>query len=162
MPCTGHSLNLVGKTAAECCPAAVSFFSLLEEVYVFFTSSTHRYQILTDKLSSSLTPLCIPKRLSETRWSCRADATRAFSLGYDRIKYALADIADDDDEKAVVRSQAEGLYDRMSTLETGLYSVFWYDILERFDATSKTLQDPKLDIKTAVAAHIYSVETRLF
>ena len=81
LPCTGHSLNLVGNTAAECCPAAVSFFSLLEEVYVFFTSSTHRYQILTDKLSSSVTPLCIPKKLSETIGG-RVEliyATRAFS-----------------------------------------------------------------------------------
>jgi len=39
----------------------------------------------------------------------------------------------------------------MSTLETELYCVFWYVILERSNATNKTLQDPKLDINTAVA-----------
>jgi len=68
LPCTGHSLNLVGKTAAECCSAAVSFFSVLEEVYVFSTSSTHRYQILLGKLLSSATPLYMPKKLPETRY----------------------------------------------------------------------------------------------
>lgn len=104
-----------------------------------------------DKLLSNATQLYIPKKLSETRWSCRVDATRAFSLGYNHMKDAFADIADDVDEKAVVRSQAESLYERMATLGTGLYSLFWYDILERFDATSKRLQDPKLDINTAVA-----------
>ena len=97
--------------------------------------------------------LYVPKKLSETRWSCRADATRAFTLGYSLIKDALIGITeDDDDEKTIVRSQAEGLCNRMSTLETGLYSVFWYDILERFNATCKILQDPQLDILTAVAS----------
>lgn len=58
--------GLVVKTAAECCPAALSFFSLLEEVYVFFTASTHRYEILMDKFSASETPLYISKKYSET------------------------------------------------------------------------------------------------
>lgn len=54
------------------------------------------------------------------------DATRAFcqGLGYDRIKVALADIADDVDEKAIVLAQAEGIHDHMSTLETGLYITY--------------------------------------
>ena len=60
-------------------------------------------------------------------------------------------IGDDDDEKAIVRSQVDGMYDRMSTLEVGLYAAFWNDILERVNATSKTLQNPKLDINTAIA-----------
>ena len=30
IPCTGHSLNLVVKAAAECCPASVAFFDCLE------------------------------------------------------------------------------------------------------------------------------------
>ena len=50
-----------------------------------------------------------------------------------------------------MRSQADGLYDRMSTLELGLFVAFWNDILERFHAFSRTLQDPKLDVNVAVA-----------
>ncbi len=30
-----NSLNLVGKAAAECCQAAISFFDFLEAIYVF-------------------------------------------------------------------------------------------------------------------------------
>jgi len=30
IPCVTHSLNLVGKAAAECCTAAVEFFDFLE------------------------------------------------------------------------------------------------------------------------------------
>ena len=39
----------------------------------------------------------------------------------------------------------------MCLLETGIYSVFWNDILERVNATSRKLQDSKLDLNAAVA-----------
>jgi len=151
VPCAGHSLNLVGKTAAESCTAAVSFFDFLQQVYVFFTASTHRYDVLISKLQSTGKALYVPKKLSEARWSCRADATRALVSGFDQIKEALSAIGDDEDEKATVRHQAGALYERMSALEVGLYCVFWNDILERFNATSRTMQDPKLDINAAIA-----------
>ena len=38
----------------------------------------------------------------------------------------------------------------MCLLETGIYSVFWNDILERVNATSRKLHDPKLDLNAAV------------
>lgn len=152
VPCTAHSLNLVGKTAAECCSAAVAFFDLLQQVYTFFTASTHRYEVLTQTLKSSAVPLYVPKKLSETRWSCRYDACKAFSTGYNLIQAALELLVVNEDEKAIVRSQAEGLSSRMSSLETGIYAAFWHEILERFNATSKALQDPQVDLNTAVAS----------
>ena len=153
IPCAGHSLNLVGKAAAECCAAAISFFDFLECLYVFFTASTHRYEILTNALRSTDRPgpVCIPKRVTTTRWSCRADATKALVQGYHEIRAALADIVDDPNEIPKVHSEASGLYDRMGTLETGIYSVFWNDILVRLNATSLKLQDPQLDLNAAVA-----------
>ncbi|XP_064113565.1 uncharacterized protein LOC135220224 [Macrobrachium nipponense] len=39
----------------------------------------------------------------------------------------------------------------MLKLETAIYVVFWHDILGRVDATSNTLQGPKLDLNRAVA-----------
>jgi len=35
VPCAAHSLNLVGKVAAECCSSAISFFNFLEAIYTF-------------------------------------------------------------------------------------------------------------------------------
>jgi len=37
IPRAGHSLNLVGQTAAECRQAPVAFFDFPEAIYVFFT-----------------------------------------------------------------------------------------------------------------------------
>lgn len=151
IPCTAHSLNLVGKNAAECCPSAVNFFYFLEKLYVFFTNSTHRWQVLTDALKASDASLTL-KRVTTTRWSCRADATKALKLGYHQIMSALEQISDDIEEKACIRCEAEGLVARLNQLETGIYTVFWNDILQRVDATNRFLQSTKLDLNTAVAS----------
>lgn len=36
IPCTTHSLNLVGLSAVDCCTDAVSFFGFVQELYTFF------------------------------------------------------------------------------------------------------------------------------
>lgn len=42
VPCGSHSLNLVLNDAALSCTAAVNFFSIVQEIYNFFSGSTHR------------------------------------------------------------------------------------------------------------------------
>jgi len=37
-PCAGHGLNTVGTHAAECCPEAISFFDLNQNLYHFLAS----------------------------------------------------------------------------------------------------------------------------
>ena len=81
IPCAGHSLNLVGKAAPECCPAAVGFFEFNEAIFVIFTASTRRYEMLTDSLKSADSYVCVPNRVTTTRWSCRADASKALVQG---------------------------------------------------------------------------------
>ena len=72
--CAGHSLNVVGKAAAEFCQDDVAFL-------VFFTASTHCYKVLTDILTLADGPVCVPKRVTITRLSCKVDATKALSNG---------------------------------------------------------------------------------
>ena len=45
IPCASHSLNLVGQSAVDCCIEAISFFGLTQELYNFFSASTHRWKI---------------------------------------------------------------------------------------------------------------------
>lgn len=64
VPCSTHSLDLVGTNAVDCCIQAVLFFNLLQNIYTFFTASTHRWKVLSAPV----------KEFSETRWSARDDA----------------------------------------------------------------------------------------
>ncbi|CAH0560716.1 unnamed protein product [Brassicogethes aeneus] len=98
LPCCGHSLNLVGKAAANACTSAVQFFDFVQNLYTFFT-----FYVL--------------KRLSDTRWSCRAEATKAIVDGYFEIKEA---ISCDKKQNEIVRIEATHLLEKSYfTLQTG-------------------------------------------
>ena len=64
IPCVAHSLNLVGKYVAECGQSAVRFFMFVQGLHVFYSASTHRWNLFTDALK----PLQYPtiKPLSDT------------------------------------------------------------------------------------------------
>lgn len=137
VPCAAHSLNLVGCCAAECCIGAVNFFGFLQALYNFFAASTHRWSILTKHLTAELS---VVKSLSQTRWSARSDATKAFSKGYKNIGEALTEIMHSPTQPAATRAEAARLLQKMSELETALMALIWSTILERFQSTSESLQ----------------------
>ena len=151
VPCDAHSLNLVGQSAAGCCLAAVAFFKFHQRLYSFFSASAHRWKVLNDKLSSRNLPTV--KRMSDTRWSARADATKALVDGYDEIYDAFAEIADDENQKADGREEARSLAAYMNRLETGIFAVLWYHVLHRFHGSSQVLQSAEQDLNAAVAIY---------
>lgn len=50
IPCAGHSLNLVGQAAVDSCLEAVRFFSIIQELYVFFSASPRRWSLLDENM----------------------------------------------------------------------------------------------------------------
>jgi len=53
------------------CVQAVTFFQVVQKLYVFLASSTSQWNVLMEKLKT--TDWSVPKRLSETRWSHQKD-----------------------------------------------------------------------------------------
>lgn len=148
IPCFGHSLNLVGTATMTCCLETKQFFDFLENLYVFFTISSERHDLLAQKLMQSVSGskdrLIIPKRVSTTRWSSRAEAVKSVCLGIKEYRTALLELAEDNDE-------ARGLYNIIIKLETNIYIVFWNDILKRINLTSLKLQSCNSDLNTSIA-----------
>uniref|UniRef100_H3B9S8 Uncharacterized protein n=1 Tax=Latimeria chalumnae TaxID=7897 RepID=H3B9S8_LATCH len=144
IPCCAHSLNLVGQCAVDCCFTAISFFSFVQKLYVFFAASTKQWKVLLERLAKANKKLPVVKNLSETHWSAYADAVTALQKGYDRI--ALDHLSCDDSQK----SDKQGLSKTMEKLEISIMTEIWHTILERFHKTSAKLQDPKMDLNTAV------------
>jgi hypothetical protein len=42
VPCAGHSINLAGVQAADCDLNVIIYFDFVQNLYNFFSSSTHR------------------------------------------------------------------------------------------------------------------------
>ena len=72
VPCSAHSLNLVGNNDADCCVDATSFFGIVQRLYNFLSSSTHCWDVFMPCNSSAY----VVKSLSESRWSERHDPVR--------------------------------------------------------------------------------------
>lgn len=150
--CAAHSLNLMGSHAAGCVLEVTSFFQLIQRLYNFCSSSTHRWNILTECLGSNK----IIKCLSETRWSARADAVGALHQGYKQILKALILIARDTDQPAETKNEALSLVRKMEKLENIVLAEIWSNILERINKTSLSLQKDTLamDVATKLFASL--------
>ncbi|XP_071040500.1 zinc finger MYM-type protein 1 [Parasteatoda tepidariorum] len=109
IPCSAHSLNLVGVAAVESCEQAISFFGLIQSIYNFSSASTHRWAILSKKLKNKLTV----KSLSITRWSAAAEATKSLQEGYKDIMQALFEISSSSSETSSTKCDAKSLYEKI-------------------------------------------------
>ena len=147
IPCSAHSLNLVGACAAECCLEAVSFFGFIQNLYNFFSASTLRWEIITAHLTKCGRVLTL-KSLSGTRWSARADATKALRFGYKAFQDALNEIQVNNGTPRAAQYEVSQLITVMDTLETAVMTVLWDDLLRRINLTSKALQQVQIDVCT--------------
>ena len=112
IPCAGNSLNLILRAAVDCCLDAVNFFGVVQQLYNFFSGSTHRWAVLQSYLEEDSTVL---KGLCKTRWEAHAKATSAVLNGYDSITGALDHIYEDIYEKGDTRREAGNLRDKMKS-----------------------------------------------
>ena len=147
VPCAAHSLNLIGVCAVESRVEATNFFSLVQKLFTFFSASTSSWGILVQYREGGKRVL---KCLSDTRWSARAEATKALSEGYDNIRAALLHIVQDPEQRADTQQEANGLHISLSYLDTVFMAVFWNIILERFNRVSMAFQSAEIELGTAV------------
>uniref|UniRef100_H2YLB1 HAT C-terminal dimerisation domain-containing protein n=1 Tax=Ciona savignyi TaxID=51511 RepID=H2YLB1_CIOSA len=125
----------------ECCPNAVEFFNLLQNLYSWFVSSTHRWQVHRKHLRG----LPVTKALSDTRWSARYDAVRALNKGYHENMSALEELQSDENQPRDSRLVAEGFLKKLQQLEVAILVEVWDTVLERFQKTTVHLLESLLE-----------------
>lgn len=147
VPCTAHSLNLVGVHSVNCCLEAVNFFGFLQSLYNFFSSATHRWNILTTSIEKSdSNRLLVLKSLSDTRWSCHTESCKALINNYTKIIEVLETIiSPNSKENEDTKRNARPLLKKILKKETGYMALLWNDILERSNKTSIQLQTINCD-----------------
>ena len=113
-PSAGHSLNLLDRSAVDCCLDAVNCFGIINKIYTFFLSSTRRWAVLKSFLQPQSK---VPKHLSDTRWEARAKAMEAILESYSAITNALSHLHCDVSEKSDTRLHANNFLQKMKKLE---------------------------------------------
>lgn len=132
-PCACHSLNLCGNNAAQCCPEVVTFFGMVQKLYVFFSASPQRWEILQKQLGSSL------HGMSGTRWSERVTAVRPVAAHSNLILKAI-EAAGNLTLTPEAATELESLRRYFSSFISVLMSSIWIKVLSAIDERNKILQ----------------------
>ncbi len=126
-------------------PDAAHFFSLLERLYVFFSSSyVHQkwLKVQSEMLEGAPREL---QRLRDTRWACRQITCRNLMERLSAVKRVPEDISEERHPDRAV--EARGLLGQIDLTFTGLLSVF-KQVLG--STTFLSGMSPKLDLSKAV------------
>lgn len=145
VPCAGHSLNLVVNDAAKCSLEITNFFSIVQEIYIFFSASTSRWQTLM-----SMVPTLTLKPLSTTRWESRVEALKTLRFNLGKIYDALYSIYSDDKRDTDSKNLASSLISKLKSFKLICSLVIWYDILSKINIISKALQKSDVALSEAV------------
>lgn len=142
-PCGCHSLNLVVSDAAKTSVKSVSLFGVIQRLFVFFSSSTKRWEVIS-KHTEALTL----KKVCETRWESRVSSLQAVRYQYTEVRDALQEQYEESTDP-VAASEARSLAQHMDQYEFLLILVIWYDLLYQINIVSKSLQSESTDLLNA-------------
>ena len=146
MPCGCHSLNLVLCDMAKSCVAAMTFFGIIQKIYVLFTASTQRWSIF----KQHVTGLTV-KADCDTRWEAKVNSVKAVRYQIGEIYDALVEVADTtSDVKS--RAEATSLANTLKSFTFLVTLVIWYDLLIHVNVASKVMQqkDMQLDVTVKI------------
>ncbi|XP_033227263.1 52 kDa repressor of the inhibitor of the protein kinase-like [Belonocnema kinseyi] len=146
MLCANHSLNLCGFHSFESVDSSVTFFGTVERVCTFFSSSTHRWEILMISVGVSV------KRLVDTRWSAHDDAVKPLKNNFEKLVLTLEQMCDPSRSKENVdtREAASTLLPALCDFIFFCYLSFWCEVLEEVNQTQKYIRTPGLSLEKCV------------
>jgi hypothetical protein len=125
VPCSAHSLNLVINDAAKINFEIVDFFSIVQELYNYFSASP----------------------LSNTRWQSCIEAIKLLKINIKEIYKVLTEITDDTTKDIESRAQANNLILKISSFKFLCSIIIWHDILIKINLVSKIMQNHTFNIQ---------------
>ena len=143
VPCNNHSLNLAGVHAASVGIKSVTFFGTVQKVYTFFSSSTHRWEVLKKYVPVNL------KRFCDTRWCSKHEAVNVFYEYTEHIIEALESLRDGD-ENIDTKGDAGNLLICILTYPFFAFLYFWSPVLAEVNDTQVYLQKKGLGLDECV------------
>ena len=143
--CTAHNLNLVVNDAINGVQEAQAFFTILQEIYVFFGHSIRRWDLLSSITGESEITL---KKLNPTRWAGRLMSVMGIKHRYADVMKSLTRLILVNASKDE-REEASRLKKHVECFEFVLHIVIMTKILGEINIASQYLQSKDADIERA-------------
>jgi hypothetical protein len=145
MPCSCHSLNLSLCDMVKSRGKAVSFFGIVQRMYVLFAGSTKRWNVLCKHV-----PTFTLKSLSNTRWESRILSITTIKYQAKVLRSTLSELSHAFDIEPKDKSDAKCLFVALGNFEFLLGMVIWHDILYFVNKVSNKVQSPDMCIDFAL------------
>ena len=148
--CYAHVLNLVLVDSVKSVSFASEFFTLLEALYVFVSSS--KIHVLFMNKQHQCNPHKQPlelQKLSDTRWVCRYAAVNAVCRTYDSLILTVEEVADSSVSEYTQAIEARGLYHQIKSFSFVVALITFDQILTCTKQLSDKLQSTSIDISRA-------------
>lgn len=147
--CASHSMNLVINDSVSHVPEIAQFYNILQIVYVFFSESLPRWQVLNKSVKDDVTVKTLTlKKLCPTRWSSRNDCLIALKNDFKSVMKCLTEIVLHDAKKKV-RDEALAIRNQLDNFQFILSLTLEGKVLECIDIASKSLQKETVDLNEA-------------
>ena len=118
---------MVGVHAAKIDPIVITFFGPVENIYLFFSHSTLRWEQLKNAVKITV------KQEAETRWSAKAEAVKAIFEGVTELVELLESLSDDISQTMDTRNEAGTLLQNILNFIFIVLLHFWNNILGKVD-----------------------------
>ena len=146
--CYAHVLNLVLVDSIKSVKSAYEFFTLLEVLYVFM--STSKVHVILIEKQQQLNPNrqhMELQKLSDTRWICRYAAVNAVCRTFDAILLTIEEVAESTDASKAI--EARGLYNQVKSFSFLISLITFDKILICTKQLSEQLQSSTVDLSHA-------------
>ena len=159
IPCLAHRTNTAVEHSCNASPIMKDLFDVLEEIYVFFTSSTKRSASLNEcmkhlKLDNTLQL----RNLSKTRWTARAESIRSVWHSIDAIAMSLEKLQEPSND-AKTKTLAAGLLTKINRCDFIIALMFGKNIMNKTQRLTEVLQSEGLNINDAMTIMDATLET---
>lgn len=136
-------------------------FAIMEELYVFFSASTKRFQPLQEKFSAIENSLQLTN-LSNTRWTARAESIRAVDASLEAIAAFLYDMSISIKFDAKTKTKAHGLYKRVLSFDFIVSVMFMKNVMYKVKMLTESLESMQLNVIDAVSLIGHTTKSLMF
>eukprot|EP00102_Acyrthosiphon_pisum_P018532 XP_016655742.1 PREDICTED: zinc finger MYM-type protein 1-like [Acyrthosiphon pisum] len=148
IPCKAHRINTFIEHACDSSLIISDLFSIIQELYVFFSSSTKRYGPLLNKLNEIENSLKL-RNLSQTRWTARAEALKSLWTSYPIIIDALDNIVEENKIDKKTKNTAFSLSKKLVSVDFVVSLMFMKNIMYKLKLLTECLESAELNITDA-------------
>lgn len=149
--CTPHGVNLVVEHGCTASPLIGKVFMVLEQLFVFFTSSTKRHEELQQK-SHEVENYLQLRNLSKTRWTARPESVEAVWRSLEAILCALDSIKDSRSCDKESKTKALALINNIVNIDFICGIMFLKNVMYKTKLLADFLQGETVDIAGAIIA----------